>query len=78
MSPANKVVSLYWSRCNSRSSALFSGQLGAAAIYSSLWTQPEGGTQTWAKNVTQKLIASHWIEGRMKPGEKIDLWRTIS
>lgn len=31
-----------------------------------------------AKSVTQKLIASHWVEGRMKPGEEIDLWRTIS
>ena len=31
-----------------------------------------------AKNVTQKLIASHRVEGRMKPGEEIDLWRTSS
>ena len=31
-----------------------------------------------AKNETQKSIASHWLEGRMKPGEEIDLWRTIS
>ncbi len=31
-----------------------------------------------AKNVTQKLIASHWVEGRMTPDEEIDLWRTIS
>jgi hypothetical protein len=29
-----------------------------------------------SKNVTQKLIASHLVEGRMKPGEEIDLWRT--
>ena len=28
------------------------------------------------KNVTQKLIESHRVEGRMKPGEEIDLWRT--
>ena len=25
------------------------------------------------KNVTQKLIESHWVEGRMKPGEEIGL-----
>ncbi len=31
-----------------------------------------------AKNVTQKSIASHWVEGRMKPAEEIDLWRTSS
>jgi hypothetical protein len=31
-----------------------------------------------AKNVTQKLIASHWLEGRMKPGEEIHRWRTSS
>ena len=31
-----------------------------------------------AKNVTQKLIESHLTEGRMKSGEEIDLWRTIS
>ena len=31
-----------------------------------------------SKNVTQKLIASHWVEGRMKPGGEIDLWRTSS
>lgn len=28
---------------------------------------------TMSKNVTQKLIESHWVEGRMKPGEEIDL-----
>jgi hypothetical protein len=33
---------------------------------------------TMSKNVTQKMIASHLVEGRMKPGEEIDLWRTIS
>jgi aconitate hydratase len=26
-----------------------------------------------AKNVTQKLIESHWVEGRMKPGEESGL-----
>ena len=26
-----------------------------------------------SKNVTQQLIESHWVEGRMKPGEEIDL-----
>jgi hypothetical protein len=31
-----------------------------------------------AKNVPQKLIASHWVEGRMKPDEEIDLWKTSS
>ncbi len=31
-----------------------------------------------AKNVTQKFIASHWVEGRMMPGEEIHLWRTSS
>lgn len=31
-----------------------------------------------AKNVTQKLIASHRLEARMKPGEEIDRWRTRS
>ncbi len=30
------------------------------------------------KNVPQKLIASHWVEGRMKPGEEIDPGRTSS
>ena len=28
------------------------------------------------KDATQKLIESHLVEGRMKPGEEIDLWRT--
>jgi hypothetical protein len=31
-----------------------------------------------AKNVAQKLIASHWLKGRLKSGEEIDLWRTRS
>ena len=31
-----------------------------------------------SKNVTQKLIESHRVEGRMKPGEEIDLRRTSS
>ncbi len=25
------------------------------------------------KNVTQKMIESHWLEGRMNPGEEIGL-----
>ena len=36
------------------------------------------GYPAMAKSVMQKLIASHWVEGRMKPGGEIDLWRTIS
>ena len=31
------------------------------------------GYPAMAKNVTQKLIESHWVEGRMKPGEEIGL-----
>ncbi len=31
------------------------------------------GYSAMAKSVTQKLIASHWVEGRMKPREEIDL-----
>jgi hypothetical protein len=30
------------------------------------------------KNVPQKFVASHWVEGRMKPGEEIDPGRTSS
>ena len=30
------------------------------------------------KSVTQQLIESHLVEGRMKPGAEIDLWRTSS
>ena len=50
-------------------------EIGFAAIYSSL----EDNLQeypTMSKNVTQKLIASHLLEGRMKLGEEIDLWST--
>jgi hypothetical protein len=36
------------------------------------------GYSAMAKNVTQKLIACHWVESRMKPGEEIDLWKTSS
>ena len=50
-------------------------EIDFAAIYSSLWTQPQG-CPAMSKNVTQKLIESHRVEGRMKPGEEIDLWRT--
>ena len=28
-----------------------------------------------AKNVTQKLLESHWVEGRINPGEEIALKR---
>ena len=28
-----------------------------------------------AKNVTQKLLESHWVEGRINPGEEIGLTR---
>ena len=50
-------------------------EIGFAAIYSSL----EHNLQeypTMSKNVTQKLIASHLVEGRTKLGEEIDLWST--
>jgi hypothetical protein len=52
-------------------------EIGFAAIYSSL----EHNLQeypTMSKNVTQKLIASHLVEGRTKLGEEIDLWSTSS
>jgi len=54
-----------------RRSAL--SQLGSSAIYSSLSTHPNKEYPAMAKNVTQKLIASHLVEGGMRAGEEIGL-----
>ena len=30
------------------------------------------------KHVTQQLIESRMVEGRLQPGDEIDLWRTLA
>ena len=36
------------------------------------------GDPTMGKHVTQQLIESRMVEGRLQPGDEIDLWRTLA
>ena len=36
------------------------------------------GDPTMGKHVTQQLIESRMLEGRLQPGDEIDRWRTLA